>query len=199
MFNQSSNSLSVLFVCTGNICRSALGERLLARKLSSLNTALSLSSAGTHALLGGAVPQEIIDFAASKNTNFAGHNPQDLTAAKIDSADLILTAERSHRSEVVSLSPRASAKTFTIKQFARLCDEFDSYVQSGEISLAEPISPADLISEIADFRSIASPIDEAASDDVADPYRRSQEAYDLANNQIDKATEEISQFLLKHI
>ena len=100
---------------------------------------------------------------------------------------------------MVSLSPRAAAKTFTIKQFARLCDEFDGYVQRGEISLAEPISPTDLISEIADFRSIASPIDEAAFDDVADPYRRSQEAYNLANNEIDKATEQISQFLLKHI
>ena len=199
MFNQPSSSLTVLFVCTGNICRSALGERLLTTKLSPLNTAFSISSAGTHAMLGGSVPQEIIDFAASKNTSISGHNPQDLTAAKIASADLILTAERTHRSEVVSISPRASAKTFTIKQFARLCEEFDRHVESGEISVTNSLTPGDLVAEIADFRSIASPIDVASSDDVADPYRRSQEAYDLANNEIDRATEQISYFLLKHL
>ena len=192
-------SSSVLVVCTGNICRSPLGERLLARNLAQAGLEIAVSSAGTHALVGGVVPTEVSSYANFQQSSVDGHQPRQLTEEMIEQSDLILTAERAHRSEVVSLVPRASTKTFTIKQFARLATEHEVLIEKGDLASLQISDLRELVAEIADFRSLATPLDNLSDDDVADPYKRSQTAYDTANNEINEAQRAISNFFARYL
>lgn len=198
-FNEDAGTFSILVVCTGNICRSPLGERLLQHQLISLPLQQTITSAGTGALIGGDVPSAIRDIANSLNAPVDGHVPRQISAEMVRSSTLILTAERSHRSEVVSLVPRASNKTFTLKQFARLCQEHEEFVGQGTLSAPNITQLSDLIVEISDFRSLATPPEHNSSDDVEDPYRRSQADYLLAGDEINKATKTISAVISKYL
>jgi protein-tyrosine phosphatase len=181
----------ILVVCTGNVCRSPLGEKFLSRQLNGTARAVTVSSAGTHAMLGGKLPAEILALGAAHNAPVDEHIPQQLTDELIHMSDLILTAERVHRSDVVSRVPRASAKTFTLKQFARLAQEHESSIACGELAAPTVTSLIDFVAEIADFRSRASPPMSADYDDIADPYLLTQQDYDAALNEIKAATHAI--------
>lgn len=189
MEQNSASEFKILFVCTGNICRSPLGEYLLAQKLSSFQTPISISSAGTMALIGGAVPEEIQSFALSQGVEIQNHTPRQISAGLIGNADLILTAERSHRSEVVSLVPRASAKTFTLNQFARLAIEHELAIAQGEVPAPSISNLSEVINELADFRSIAPPPESPSHDDIDDPYRKSAAVYNQAGESIARAVD----------
>lgn len=198
MNGDQNYNFSIVFVCTGNICRSPLGEFLLRDKLKTLPNQFAISSAGTHALLGGQVPQEIVNYAQSQEVILQGHQPREMTAGIVGNADLILTAERAHRSEVVSLVPRASAKTFTLKQLARLAHEHELAIASGDIPVPTVASLTDLISELADFRSIAPPPESPQADDIEDPYRKSNTHYVQAGDSISQAVREIAHILTSY-
>jgi len=62
---------------------------------------------------------------AARLPRVAAHTSRPLSAGLIGSADLILTASRRHRGIVVTAVPAAVGRTFTIRQFARLCDAVD--------------------------------------------------------------------------
>src|SRR5947209_12318907 len=108
-----SSAFSILLVCTGNICRSALAERLGRAYLDSVlgadTTSIQLSSAGTRAVVGSAMHPDT----ALVLEGFGG-NPVDHVARQLDeriaaSADLTLTMTRQHRRDVLTLAPRALA------------------------------------------------------------------------------------------
>jgi protein-tyrosine phosphatase len=119
----------VLVVCTANHCRSPIAEQLLARDAAGVfGTAdWRIGSAGT-AVRG---PWPLHEHAATVLAErlpaeqlpaLDGHRSVQLTTALIADADLVLTATRQHRGAVVTTLPGAVGRTFTIGQFARLCD-----------------------------------------------------------------------------
>ena len=133
MIDHDAKGFSVLFVCTGNVCRSPVAElvarRLLADKLGAEEAArFTVSSAGTNAALGEPMdPQSRAELAdvgvdADEASDFRSH---PVTAEAIEAADLILTADRNHRSTVVQLAPGALGKTFCLREFARLLSSLD--------------------------------------------------------------------------
>src|SRR5690242_2518382 len=114
--------MRILFVCSGNICRSPLGAQVLRARLGDAAPAFDIESAGTIADDGAAM-----DGAAAAQSSRLGGDPSThasryLTESIAASADLVLTAERSHRAAVAQLAPRASKRAFTIKQFARVLE-----------------------------------------------------------------------------
>ena len=193
-----SSPLSVLFVCTGNICRSPLAERLLHNQIRDLTSFITVASAGTMPLLEGSIPPEILNYAATQNVIITDHHPRAISAGMIGNADLILTAERTHRSEVVSLVPRAANKTFTLNQFTRLAQAHEELVDQGVITRPNISELAQLVREIADIRSMAPPPNDAGDDDIADPYLRSLAAYNQAGNSIAGATSIIADIFRKY-
>ena len=101
--------MKVLYVCTANICRSPAAAALL--REAGLPT-VEVVSAGTQAVVGSP--------ACSIVRELPGHDSQPLTAGLIESADLVLTAAREHRTAVVEMYPAARTRTFTIRQAGRL-------------------------------------------------------------------------------
>lgn len=98
---------SVLVVCVGNICRSPLGERLLARALPGVR----VGSAGLGAVVGAAADADAQAVAAEIGVTLEGHVARQLTEVIGRDHDLILVMEPGHRAEVGRRFPQLSGRT----------------------------------------------------------------------------------------
>ena len=110
-------SFQVLFVCTGNICRSPTAQRLMAFR-SGPGSAVVASSAGTHALIDHGIDPQSALALRGLGVEADGHRARQLTDELIEAADLILTATVEHRQAVTTLVPAAADHTFTMREFA---------------------------------------------------------------------------------
>ncbi len=172
----------VLVVCTGNICRSPLAERLLQARLADRGVDLSdvvVASAGTRAVIGYPMDEVAADELARVGGDPAGHVARQLTSTIVGSADLIVTATLAHRSEVVTVHPPALRYAFGLLELVRLLEGAD---------LSElPQSPADRVrglARIARGRRGLAMAPDPRHEDVVDPYRRSARVYADATLQI---------------
>lgn len=102
---------SVLVVCVGNICRSPVGERLLAARVAEMGSTISVSSAGIGALVGHAADETASAVAEAHGISLAGHQARQFTRAIGAAHDLILVMEPGHRREIIRLNPDLSGKT----------------------------------------------------------------------------------------
>ncbi|MBN2453175.1 MAG: low molecular weight protein arginine phosphatase [Candidatus Omnitrophica bacterium] len=108
---------SVLFVCTGNSCRSVMAEGLMRKRLRELGKEnISISSAGTSTLDGLSPTDGTIMVMKEEGIDVSGHRSRSLTADMIKKAGLILTMEESHKDEVLRIFP-AVAKTHVLKKY----------------------------------------------------------------------------------
>ncbi|GAA3828407.1 adenylyl-sulfate kinase [Nocardioides panacisoli] len=172
--NADQRALSVLFVCTANICRSPYME-LRARSLmanASDAPLIEFASAGTHGfrehpadptmaevMAARGVPQKQIDAFTSRR----------LSRKLVETADLVLTAEGTHRAYVLEEVPASFRKVFTLGQFAE------------SITRVDPgLSGAQLLAAVGHRRAGTAP-----AHDVADPYNRGLPAAEQAADQID--------------
>ncbi|MCQ6274606.1 low molecular weight protein arginine phosphatase [Bacillus sp. V3B] len=106
----------VLFVCTGNTCRSPMAEALL--KSMEL-PGIEVCSAGIYAENGSAAStnaKKVLDKQAIPHD----HQSSMLTDKLVEGADYILTMTLGHKSAVMNRFPNAHLKTFTLKEFAQL-------------------------------------------------------------------------------
>jgi protein-tyrosine-phosphatase len=117
----------LLFVCTGNLCRSpfarfhtrALLEARLGPRWASW---FDVASGGTGAVVGAEMhPLSRAQLGPlATHPDVAAFRARQLPARDVEMADLVLTVSRSHRSAVLELEPRALRSTFTMREFARL-------------------------------------------------------------------------------
>ncbi len=121
---QPSETFAVLLVCTGNICRSALAERLgrayLQEALGETAGEVRLTSAGTQAVVGSAMHPDSALVLEGLGGDPAGFRARQLVDAMAIDADLALTMTRAHRREVLRLAPRALSRMFTLREAADL-------------------------------------------------------------------------------
>ncbi|ROR92513.1 low molecular weight phosphatase family protein [Nocardioides aurantiacus] len=164
----------VLVVCVGNVCRSPLGERLLAARL---GEGFEVSSAGVGALVGEPMDPEAAAHLERLGGSADGFAARQLTDAIVRDADLVLTATKEVRARVLQESPVALRRTFTLRELAALVD----------VVGPQP-DPASLVAAAGRERSRAA-LEEY---DVADPFRRGDEAHALAAGQVDEAVTRIA-------
>jgi tRNA threonylcarbamoyl adenosine modification protein (Sua5/YciO/YrdC/YwlC family) len=113
-------SLVILFVCTGNTCRSPMAEtiarKLIADRLGCRTEQLEdrgviVQSAGLSAMSGGCAAQEAVDVMTSMGLDVSAHESQPLTGQMVRNADIILPMTRSHRQAILSQWPDAGKRT----------------------------------------------------------------------------------------
>jgi protein-tyrosine phosphatase len=112
-------AFSVLFVCTGNICRSPMAERLFRARVDSALPTVA-TSAGTSGLPDRPMDPPSAQALRELGGDPAGHVGRRLTETMVADADLILTADLTQRSVVLQAEPLAFRRTFTLREFGRL-------------------------------------------------------------------------------
>jgi len=95
----------VLFLCTGNLCRSPLAEGILKHKLAERKIdSVTVSSAGTFALNGRPAAELAERVAAERGVDISGHRVSHVTCEMLERADLVI----GQRPTLSSKTPRAS-------------------------------------------------------------------------------------------
>ncbi|MCU6679493.1 arsenate reductase/protein-tyrosine-phosphatase family protein [Leclercia tamurae] len=114
---------SILVVCTGNICRSPLGERLLQQQL----PALSIASAGICGLAGHPADRHAQQIAATYGVSLADHVARRLTVPMMREYDLILAMESEQINRISLIAPEARGKALLFGQWLREREIPDPY------------------------------------------------------------------------
>ena len=145
----------MLFVCTGNVCRSPMAEYLLR---AAAGSALSVSSAGMQALVDEPMDPPSAAVLAELSVDASAHRARQFDLDMANRNDLVLTAERGHRDRILTEAPALYRRVFTMNEFVRL---------------ARPIAGAtcaEVVAAAARNRGVAEVVDVAA-DDITDPFR----------------------------
>ena len=130
------NTKTILFVCTGNTCRSSMAAALFKNLIeqSGDGKAIKILSAGTAAFEGQRASPNAIAVMDEKGVDLRGHRAAVLTREKIMQSDLILTMTNSHKNQVIKIAPEAAGKTYTLKEYTNISDGntdiFDPFGQS---------------------------------------------------------------------
>ena len=187
----------ILTVCTGNICRSPLAELYLRSSLSDLKI-VSVSSAGTMAQDGQAMPEQAKALARRAHLHPDSHRASYLVERDIAEADLVLGMAREHRRDVVALHPRASRYTFTVREFARLAHGMTFADMPTVMALPAGEAVGRLrgaITDVAARRGMVSGPKDVEDEDVIDPYRLSDEVFAASGEQLYPAVDTVARIL----
>ncbi|MFH5804263.1 low molecular weight protein arginine phosphatase [Alienimonas sp. DA493] len=100
---------TIVFVCTGNTCRSPLAEALLRNRLKdAVGPDVRVVSAGLSAAYGAAASPESVDLARQAGADLSSHRSQPLTEELLDAADRVLCMTAGHRAAILRHRPDVS-------------------------------------------------------------------------------------------
>ena len=177
--------LHILFVCTGNTCRSPMAEGLLRKLARERGVDLEVRSAGVSAIAGTSVSRHAAAILRDEGVNELTTSSQ-LSEALVSWADLVLTLTGGHKRHVLQYFPNAVSKTHTLKEFAeeedgvgRDLQELDSLYASAELEISLGGEP-----NTADLQRIIEIRQRIPSFDISDPFGGTRDDYEIAAAEI---------------
>lgn len=112
--------MRILVVCTANICRSPMAERLLLREARLAGVDVEVSSAGVRALEGRAADRGAQAELARRGIALSGHVARRADRELVGSADVVVTMEAAHVVDLVAGSGARNDTTFTLVELVEL-------------------------------------------------------------------------------
>jgi protein-tyrosine phosphatase len=192
---------TILHVCMGNICRSPMAERLLARAVRDRageagDQLVRSVSAGT----GGWHEGEEMNPPAARQVLARGGSTDGFEARKlrgdfIDEADLIFTATADQYDYVVALRPDAAERTFVMGEFRRLLGSIDTSAlpPAGDDADAVHARGVAIVEAINRLRGSDGPL---PGDDLDDPWGRGDQTFQRIGDEIEDTTVPFAKLLL---
>lgn len=156
----------ILYVCTGNIARSA-SAKYLSRQLAGPESSWLFDSAGTGAVVGSGVAPYIDRELASRGVDFADHKARQVKKKDLEEAALVLVMEKEHLEWLVGEWPQYRAKIHLLGQMARLREQAGRRVEPIAFMLQHEQEPI-------------------WEDRIKDPYRKGAEAAKVAVERIER-------------
>jgi protein-tyrosine phosphatase len=185
----SDDPLRILVVCTANICRSPVAERLLGRHLTQRGAAVEVRSAGTS---GGHldVHRDTLAAANRVSIDMSDHVSRAVNRTRLveDGADLVLAMTREHLRSVVALEPSVWPRSFTLKELVR------------RGSVSGPRGTTETLDEwyrrVAQGRRAADLMRPDPLDDLADPYGGPASGHVVMVDDIDRLTAQLARLMM---
>jgi protein arginine phosphatase len=119
--------VKILFVCTGNVCRSPMAEGFLRHEAANRGLAIETKSTGTHAWFGRAATIDGRKVMNELGVPIDDHRTLELDERLVEWADLIIGMSREHSRDTMRAFPQAERKTFTMKGLLELLPDLPSY------------------------------------------------------------------------
>lgn len=164
--NIKESALHILYICTGNICRSPTAERLTTGWAAAVGLhSVSASSAGTRAVVGHPIHPEATNVLRNLGGDPADFAARQLTQKISSQPDLVLAMTRAHRDAVLELAPQQLRRTFTLAEAAHLVREHG----------------AQTLADLANFRSRTNL---GAAADIDDPIGKDRQTFERVGQQI---------------
>jgi protein-tyrosine-phosphatase len=188
----------ILFVCTGNTCRSPMAEAILRERARARGVQVEVRSAGVSTVDGLPISAHAIETLRSKQVPHSGSS-NAVTAESVAWANLILAMTTGHKRNLIERFPQALDKTHTFKEFVEnrsdvLSDigELERLYSEWQLSqaLGTPFSDEDR-------KRLLQLEQRIPSFDIADPFGGSLELYRLAADEIGEAVDRLLDKLSK--
>lgn len=165
----------LLMMCTANQCRSPMAEAIATAQLEALGVPAIVRSCGV--MEGGVEPASgAVKALKSRGLDISAHLSSRLDPDTLGSADLVLTMERRHLTEIAALDLDALTRSFTLKELARLAPEVGPRPSGTSIRA--------WIEQAARFREPTSVLSYETGSDIKDPMGGSQRSFNRSADEI---------------
>ena len=111
---------NILFVCTGNTCRSPMAAALLRQLLNERGGKLErirVSSAGLYAHPGAPASPEAVETMRGYGVDLANHLARELAREELAAADLILTMTNAQKNQILKIYPEVKDRTYVLREY----------------------------------------------------------------------------------
>lgn len=143
--------MKILYVCSGNTCRSPMAEGLTELMAQQRGLDITVSSAGVAASVGCGASYGAVCAVETAGGDISGHTAQQVNADILNDADLILTMTEGHRAYITRYYPKTADKVFSLAEYAGLNgDVQDPFGGDSREYIACAVRIAELIGKVLD-------------------------------------------------
>lgn len=119
MFKRKKPIYEILFVCSGNSCRSPMAEGLMKKRLfAKYGDAVKVHSAGTLGIDDNPATMNAIQVAKEKGVDISAHYSRGIRKTHVADADIIFAMEHHHKEFLERYFPKYRENVFLLKSFA---------------------------------------------------------------------------------
>ena len=110
--------MKIMFICTGNTCRSAMAEGLAKKVIKDKNLNIEVYSAGIFAVTGEHASYNSVAIMKEYEVDIALHKATAIEKSNIEEMDLIFCATKNHKTQLIARYNNLKDKIFTMKEYA---------------------------------------------------------------------------------
>lgn len=107
----------ILFVCTGNSCRSVIAEGIFRKMLAESEKEITVNSAGVSSISGMEPTEETLRVCGERGVDMSHHRGRRINAGMVRETDIIFVMQAFHREHVLAVAPEVRDKVYVMTDF----------------------------------------------------------------------------------